>query len=1027
MSLAEYIQSMKAYKGFAGDIVCHRSLAPVPARFSSGLPNFINDLTPLMENLGITRLFIHQKQAMDKILARTHTVIATPTASGKSLVYNLPVVDQLLSDPASKALYLFPLKALARDQLDTVQDLIAGANALNPNLPGLRAAVYDGDVSAHHKAKIRRDPPHVLLTNPEMLHLAMLAHHHLWEDYFRHLTHVVIDEVHTFRGVMGSNMAWVFRRLLRICRLYGASPVFVFCSATIANPADLCHRLTTLDVEVVDKAGAPAGKKDVLLMRGLEGAARTAIALIHAAIHRNLRIIVYTQSRKITELIAIWASRRAKKFRDRISAYRAGFLPEERRVIEKKLASGDLLCVVSTSALELGIDIGNLDLCILVGYPGTIMSTWQRAGRVGRDGKPSALVLIAHEDALDQYFINHPDVFFDMPPETALINPDNPMICKAHLECAAAELTLKLGEPFLEESDAAYPGSPQKVPRKNVLETSGLKPQTFSGKTIAAAIGDLERSGRLLRSNDKEIWYAARKSPHREVNLRGTGRTIPIFLENTRQSLGEIDLHRAYFDTHDGAVYLHQGRSYVVTRFDHVKGSVEAVAKEVNYYTRARSSKSTRIITLLDQKTVGSTRVGFGHLRITEQVTGFDRKLVATGRSIGMVPLDLPRLAFDTQGMWIQIPDRVRDRIESDRLHFMGGIHAMEHAAIGIMPLLVMTDRNDLGGISTPFHDQVQAPAVFVYDGIPGGLGLCRQAFEKADVFVRQTLEAIVSCRCDTGCPACVHSPKCGSGNRPVDKHAALQILEQILAPVSGNFGVPVFDIPDAARPQAEQSLAPASGSHEKTCDNPYIQVRETRTPFMSQVSQNRSFTAEPPKNPCLRYGVLDIETRRSAAEVGGWNRAEKMGVSCAVLYDSKSGQFHDYSQDQVEEMCRHLSRLDLVVGFNLIGFDYKVLAGLCDFDFYGLPTLDMLVKIHETLGYRLSLDHLAQNTLGTKKSADGLMALQWWQQGKLDKIIEYCTQDVRVTRDLYRFGRENRFLVFKNKAGSQVRVPVSW
>ncbi|MCA1785388.1 MAG: DEAD/DEAH box helicase, partial [Desulfobacteraceae bacterium] len=468
---------------------------------------------------------------------------------------------------------------------------------------------------------------------------------------------------------------------------------------------------------VVDTAGAPAGKKDVLLMRGLEGAAQTAIALIHAAIHRNLRVIVYTQSRKITELIAIWASQRAKKFQDRISAYRAGFLPEERRVIEKKLASGDLLCVVSTSALELGIDIGNLDLCVLVGYPGTIMSTWQRAGRVGRDGKPSALVLIAHEDALDQYFINHPDVFFDMPPETALINPDNPMLCKAHLECAAAELTLKQGEPFLDESDAALPGSPQNVPQKNLLETSDPKPQNLSGKTIAAALRELETSGRLLRSNDKAIWYAARKSPHREVSLRGTGRTIPIFLENTRRSLGEIDLHRAYFDTHDGAVYLHQGKSYVVTRFDHVKGSVEAVAKEVNYYTRARSSKSTRIITLLDQKTVGSTRVGFGHLRITEQVTGFDRKLVSTGRSIGMVPLDLPRLEFDTQGMWIQIPDRVRDCIESDRLHFMGGIHAMEHAAIGIMPLLVMTDRNDLGGISTPFHDQVQAAAVFVYDG----------------------------------------------------------------------------------------------------------------------------------------------------------------------------------------------------------------------------------------------------------------------------------------------------------------------
>jgi DEAD/DEAH box helicase domain-containing protein len=977
VSLAEYIQSLKAYKGFAGDIVCHRTLDPVPARFAGSLPGFTHDLSQLLSELGITRLYSHQQAAMDRIMSGSHTVIATPTASGKSLVYNLPVVDRLLSDPSATALYLFPLKALARDQLGTVQDLLVRARSLEPDLPVLRAAVYDGDVSSHHKAKIRQDPPQVLLSNPEMLHLAMLPHHHLWEEYFRRLAFVVVDEVHTYRGVMGSNMAWVFRRLVRICRYYGAAPVFVFCSATIANPGDLCRRLTGLDVGVVDRAGAPAGTKEVVLMRGMDGAARTAIALIHAALHRNLRTIVYTQSRKITELIAIWTSQRAKKMRDRISAYRAGFLPEERREIEIRLATGDLLCVVSTSALELGIDIGNLDLCILVGYPGTIMSTWQRAGRVGRDGSHSALVLIAHEDALDQYFMNHPDVFFDMPPETALINPDNPVICKAHLVCAAADLALKKGEPLL-------CGDQQSLP-----DHSGPgKADSRAAGPVQKALQELEASGRLLRSVNNEIWYAAQKNPHREVSLRGTGRTIPIFLENTRQRLGEIDRYRAFFDTHDGAVYLHQGRSYVVTRFDHEKGGVEVIPKAVNYYTRARSSKSTQIMETLGSKIVKGTRVGFGRLRITEQVTGYDRKLVATGRSIGMVPLDLPPLTFDTRGLWIQIPDGVKDRIESDRMHFMGGIHAMEHAAIGIMPLLVMTDRNDLGGISIPFHDQIQTAAVFVYDAVPGGLGLCRQAFEKADVFVRQTLEAIVSCPCDTGCPACVHSPKCGSGNRPIDKYAALQILEQILTPLPGHPEVPA-----------------------------HFQIRETQNSFVIKASQNAS----------LRYGVLDIETRRSAAEVGGWNRAEKMGVSCAVLYDSQSGQFHDYSQDQVEEMCRHLSRMDLVVGFNLIRFDYKVLAGLSDFDFYRLPTLDILMKVHEILGYRLSLDHLAQNTLGAKKSADGLMALQWWQQGEMDKIIEYCTQDVRVTRDLYRFGRDNRFLIFTNKAGHQVRVPVAW
>ncbi len=993
MSLTEYIQSLKAYKGFAGDIVCHRTLDPVPARYAENLPGFTHDLSSLLADLGITRLYAHQQAAMDRILSGSHTVIATPTASGKSLVYNLPVVDRLLSDPSATSLYLFPLKALARDQLGTVQDLLVRARSLKPDLPVLKAAVYDGDVSAHHKAKIRRDPPQVLLSNPEMLHLAMLPHHHLWEVFFRRLAFVVVDEVHTYRGVMGSHMAWVFRRLVRICRHYGANPVFVFCSATIANPGDLCCRLTGLDVGVVDRAGAPAGKKEVVLMRGMDGAARTAIALIHAAMHRNLRTIVYTQSRKITELIAIWASQRSKKFREKISAYRAGFLPEDRREIETRLTTGDLLCVVSTSALELGIDIGNLDLCVLVGYPGTIMSTWQRAGRVGRDGSHSALVLIAHEDALDQYFMNHPEVFFDMPPETALINPDNPVICRSHLVCAAADLALKKGEPLLGGDDVLPHRSGSK---RGSPETKTSAPA--QGNTVQTALKELEMAGQLLRSANSDIWYAAQKNPHQEVNLRGTGRTIPIFLENTRQRLGEIDRHRAFFDTHDGAVYLHQGKSYVVTRFDHDKGSVEVIPKAENYYTRAWSSKSTRIIRVDDQKAVKGTRVGFGRVRITEQVTGYDRKLVATGRSIGMVPLDLPELAFETQGLWIQIPDQVRDRIESHRMHFMGGIHAMEHAAIGIMPLLVMTDRNDLGGISIPFHDQVGTAAVFVYDAVPGGLGLCRQAFECANRLLRTTLETIMSCGCDTGCPACVHSPKCGSGNRPIDKHAARQILEQMIS-------------------------LPAGPSPVRIPETIDIPVQETSATFSAGAPPEGSLK----ENSLLRYGVLDIETRRSAAEVGGWNKAEKMGVSCAVLYDSESGQFHDYSQDEMADLCEHLVQLDRVVGFNLIRFDYKVLAGLSDFDFYRLPTLDMLMKVHEVLGYRLSLDHLAQNTLGARKSADGLMALQWWQQGEVDKIIQYCTQDVRVTRDLYRFGRDNRFLIFRNKAGHLVRVPVSW
>ena len=967
VGIDDYITGLKSFKGFAGDIVSHKTFEAQPAAWASedSFPRFKNDLSSLLAALGVTNLYTHQARGISLILDNCHTVIATPTASGKSLVYNLPVMDALICDPHAHALYLFPLKALARDQLDTVKKMLACTDTLFSN--PLTAGVYDGDITAYQKTKIRKNPPNILLSNPEMLHLAMLGHHHLWASFFENLKYIVVDEVHTYRGIMGSNMAWVFRRLLRICRFYGSDPCFIFCSATIANPGELASELTGLPVEVVAEQGAPCGQKDVLMMKGLEGAAQTAITLIHAAVYRNLATIVYTQSRKITELIAVWAGQRAKSMADKICAYRAGFLPEERREIEQKLAKGELLCVVSTSALELGIDIGNLDLCILVGYPGTMMSTWQRAGRVGRDGNNSAMVLIAHEDALDQYFIKHPDVFFTMPPETARINPENPQILDRHLDCAAAELSLDADDPML------------------------------TPPAVRERVQALCAEGKLLLSRDAKTWFSRRKQPHREVSLRGSGHTIPIFKEDTRQSLGEIDWHRSYFETHEGAVYLHRGETFVVTLFDHIKGVVRAKKDKVSYYTRARSSKDTEILHVEKTCQVKNTRVGFGKLKIREQVTGYEMKSVSGQKSLGIVPLDLPELTYETQGLWIEIPDWIRQIIETDRLHFMGGIHALEHTAIGMMPLLVMTDRNDLGGISMPYHPQVDTSVVFVYDGVPGGLGLTLQAFDNAQTLMQRTYEAIRDCPCDTGCPACVHSPKCGSGNRPIDKAAARRILEMLL------------------RQNPEQGeVAPVPAGQQSLFQDIAVSKESTDAEKLVPIS---------PK----RYAVLDIETRRSAKQVGGWHKADRMGVSCAVLYDSLENDFLVYYQEDMEKLVERLRQMDLVIGFNISRFDYKVLSGLSSFDLHSLPTLDILTKVHDRLGYRLSLDHLAGQTLGLEKSADGLLALQWWQEGRLDLIVEYCTQDVRVTHELYTYGRDNGFLLFKNKAGHQVRIPVDW
>jgi DEAD/DEAH box helicase domain-containing protein len=956
-TIGEYIAALKQYEVLAPCVVDHREIPGREGVYADPSPPFPSPVVRLLETLGIPRLYAHQVRAMDLIRQGRHTVVATPTASGKTLIYNLPVIETVLENPKARALYLFPLKALAQDQLKGLNALF---DAVDSPVP-MRAAVYDGDTPSYHRTKIRNNPPNVILSNPEMLHLSILPYHARWSEFIENLAYVVIDEVHTCRGVMGSHMAWVFRRLLRICATYGANPVFVFCSATIGNPGRLASALTGLEVASVKESSAPSTGKHFLMLNTPDGAAQTAIALLHAALSRNFRTIVYCQSRKMTELIALWASQRAGAFKDKISAYRAGFLPEERRDIEARLSDGSLLAVVTTSALEMGIDIGSLDLCILVGYPGTIMATWQRAGRVGRSGRESAVVLIGHEDALDQYMMNHPDEFFNMDPETAVINPENPVIMKRHLICAAADLPLSGGEPFLAEP------------------------------SVQRAIGELEHAGGLLRGEDGDLLFSPGKYPHRKVSLRGTGEAMDIVDRASGEIIGSVDRYRAFHEAYPGSVYIHRGTHYLIETLDLEKNTAYAAKAVVHYFTRARSEKITEILETLASTTIWGTRMALCRLKVTETVTGYEKKLIRGQRLLGVFPLSLPPLVMETEGIVIEIPNAVQKNCESRQMHFMGGIHAVEHAAIGILPLMVMTDRNDLGGISIPFHPQVGCGAVFVYDGFPGGVGLARQAFDRGEALLERTLQVITSCACDTGCPACVHSPKCGSGNRPIDKAAAAHILRCLK---NGTMA--------SAPAQPFPMTIPAPRG-----------IAETTAPFVV-------------KAPC-RFGVLDLETRRSAQEVGGWGNAARMGISCVVVYDSKTDRFEEYLGDAIPRLVEHLKTFDLVVGFNISRFDYAVLRGNNAFNFHSLPTLDMLTEVHKRLGYRLSLDHLGENTLGVRKSADGLMALAWWKEGKIREIVDYCRQDVLVTRDLYLFGRDKGYLLFKNKAGMKVRVPVAW
>jgi len=955
--VAEYISSLKGSPRFGPQVVHHEKLTASDARFAELAQPLPESLAAALNQAGYPRFFSHQQEAIDLIRSGQDVIVATPTASGKSLIYNIPVMERLLEDPAAHALYLFPLKALAQDQLRWIDDF----TSLLPALGERVALICDGDTSSYRRRKIREQLPRILITNPDMLHLSMLGYNENWAKLWQGLTHIIIDEVHTYRGVFGSHMAWVMRRLARICAKFGATPQFILSSATVGNPSQLASDLINREVVEISENGAPRGARHFIFIDPLNSAAYAASQLLEAALKRGLRTIVYTQSRKVTELIYIWTRERLGALSDKLTSYRAGFLPEERREIEARLTSGELLGVVSTSALELGIDIGSLDICILVGYPGTIMATWQRGGRVGRRQQDSLIVMVGQEDALDQYFLRHPRDFFDRGVESAVLNPDNPVIAKQHLLCAATESPIRASESIV-ATDAAR-----------------------------AAVAELVEEAELLLGSDGHTWYTGRKYPHRGVDLRGSGRSFVIREAGDEgRELGRIDGGRCLTECHPGAIYLHRGETYLITDLDIEGHEVTAARKNVNYFTRTIGTKETAILkvtAMVERQDLGY-RISLGRIKVTDQVTGYQRRLVNGHKVIATCPLNLPPTVFETEGLWIEIPVPLQQRIEGALLHFMGGIHALEHAAIGIFPLLVLCDRNDVGGIAYPFHPQLEKSAVFIYDGHPGGVGLCREAFAKIGELLEKSFAVITSCPCETGCPSCVHSPKCGSGNRPIDKEAARQLLIGLGAEKSsGGF----------ARVEMEERS----------------QLEGASKPVPVQVP--------------ARYGVFDIETQKSATEVGGWHRADEMLVSVAVVYDAELDDYLVFREGEVAQLIAHLGTFDLLVGFNNKRFDNQVLSGYGVHNLAVLPTVDILEKVKERLGYRLSLDNIAENTLGIKKSADGLMALKWYREGRIDKIISYCRQDVEMTRSLYLFGLEHGHLLFKNKAGSVVRCQVDF
>ncbi len=977
-TIHEYITALLASS--FGTQVCHHRIVPAsPAQHANPVRPFSAAVQSLLTTRNIPQLFSHQAQAIDKIRSGASVVVATPTASGKSLIYTLPVLESFVHDKEARALYLFPLKALSQDQKKNFEQFVAPwPQDARPSI-----GIYDGDTSDHFRRKLRKNPPHVLITTPEMLHLGIVPHHEQWSAFFAGLTHIVVDEAHTYRGVLGAHMAQLFQRVQRITARYGAQPHFILCTATVGNAQELGQNLLGKDSsqherlpQVIANSGAPQGPRHFVFLNPHDSPATAAIGLLKAALARNLRTIVYCRSRRMTELISLWAlgSKKANSgesppWKDKISAYRAGFLAEERREIEKKMHSGELLAIISTSALELGIDIGSLDVCILVGYPGSIMSTLQRGGRVGRAQQESAVILVAGEDALDQYIVRHPQDFFTRPAEKAVINVHNPVILQKHLVCAAAEMPLRP-----HDRDKIWL---QQGPVQEALHTLCLE-------------------GQLLQSADGQEYVSTRKRPQRHVDLRGQDGGSGYTIEDTQgQIIGHVDALRALKETHPGALYLHRGQSYEITELDLSTKRIVAKLRKAAWFTRVRSQKHTDILEVKGQKNLFShqehgvpwgPQVFWGRLRITEHITGYEKRAVAGNTLLSITPLDFPPAIFETEGLWICIPDITRRHLEDNYWHFMGAIHALEHCAIGLLPLLVMADRNDFGGISTPLHPQLALPAVFIYDALSGGAGLCRQAYEEAHILFQNALQAMQECPCSDGCPSCVHSPKCGSGNRPISKEGAIELLQHLFS----------------LKKHESQTILP--------------QIQELKKTVPTQQAEHPS-----------RYMVLDVETRRSAKEVGGWHKAAHMGVSIAVLYDSQDNAFIHYTQENLSALFSLLQKADCVIGFNSARFDYTVLQPFCPYDLKSLPTLDLLERVKERLNYRISLDNIATATLNAAKSADGLQALQWWKEGKIDEIAKYCQQDVDITKQVYEFGRDNEYVLFTNKAKQKVRCPVNF
>jgi DEAD/DEAH box helicase domain-containing protein len=745
MAVPDLIRLLGTVPAYRDNVVHIEVTGPVPPRFGT----LDHPLTPPLEaylQANYLRLYTHQCEAVNAARNGKNVILTTPTASGKTLAFNIPVFEALAEDSSTRALYLYPTKALANDQLHPLEQL-----SRFTGIPS-HASIYDGDTPQSKRTAIR-ERSRIILSNPHELH-QILCWHAKWRPFLSGLRYIIIDEAHRYRGIFGTHIAFVIRRLLRVCRFYGSEPRFILSTATLANPEEFACRLTGKEFVSIGNDGAPHGKKHFVLYNPFShGISERSVYheikdLLVSCIKEDLQTLCFTGSRKMAELVTLWAREDARlasaRLAGSISAYRAGFLPEDRRLIERQLKDGSMKGVVSTNALELGIDVGSLDAVLIAGYPGTMMSVRQQAGRAGRKGGEAVAILVAQGNPLDQYFMHHPHRFFSRSHEHAILDPENPYILSGHILCASAEL------PFNEEKDREY-----------------------FGNTMSVHLDELQ-SHDLLRKTARGWVYTGRGRAADLVRLDGLpGETFRVLCQG--KILETMDRGQAYREAHTGAIMLHQGETYLVQEMDLDNHTIRATKTDVDYYTVPMRDVDLRILETLETKLIHGMPCAFGDVEVTERFTGY--KIKRRDTIIGIEPLVLPPLTFRTRAFWVIPTAPDKEKNFRANLDLAGGLHGAEHALIALMPLHVLCDRWDVGGLSSASFGDAGDPAIFVYDACEGGIGLAEKAYSILPDLLTSAYELVRDCSCDEGCPSCIHSPKCGNDNQPLDKEATVLLL----------------------------------------------------------------------------------------------------------------------------------------------------------------------------------------------------------------------------------------------------------